>query len=258
MYNDFPIDHYAPEKIDCHKTQRRPIELQPYLEIEALQTGQSIAAMALVSDFCDGDVCEARMTTEEASKTMAECLADEFKKRDLDVPIFDMASLLYKLPTHPEPDEAPSDSDGVYSYLRLPENREYLTARGIRYLVTAETAMNMTGKDVSGETVVAATVIASGTYYESKLDSQLFDILNSKVAASIGSSARGTKGVFVGMILFIPVAAIPYGSKGRIENRACDAMARRLTLGLKGGISGWPDGFFVDPIEASWDYDEIE
>ena len=90
------------------------------------------------------------------------------------------------------------------------------------------------------------------------MDSQLFDILNSQVAASIASSAKGAKGLVVPMILFVPVAAIPYGSKKGIENRACDRLARRLTLGLKGGVSGWPDGFFVDPLEASWDYGEIE
>ena len=256
MRGNYPFDLDSAEKFNCHKTERQPTELLPHLDIEALQAGESIAAMALVSQSCDGENCEARMTTEEASKKMAECLADEFKKRDLDVPVLDMASLLHELPTRPEPDVTPANSDGVFSYFRLPENREYLTSRGIRYAVTADMRMNMTGKAVLSDSNVAATIIAPETYYESKVDSQLFDILSGEVAATIASSAKGAKGLVVPMILFIPVAVIPYGSKKRIENRACDAMARRLTLGLKGGVSGWPEGFFVDPIEPNWDYGE--
>jgi hypothetical protein len=258
MHGNYPFDLDSTEKFDCHSAERQPEDLLPYLEIEALQTGESIAAMALISQACEGNQCEARMTTEEASEKLAECLADEFKKRDLDVSVLDMAGLLQELPIRPDVDSAPADTNSMYSYLGQPENRDYLTSRGIRYAVTADMTMNKTGKDVLADSNVAATIVAPVTYYESTVDSQLFDILNSQVAASIASSAQGEKGVVVPMILFVPVAAIPYGSKRRIENRACDALARRLTLGLKGGVSGWPDGFFVDPTEASWDYAEIE
>jgi hypothetical protein len=55
--------------------------------------------------------CEARMTTKQASEFMSECLADEFKKRDLDVPILDLVSLLHELPTRPEPDATPADNN---------------------------------------------------------------------------------------------------------------------------------------------------
>jgi hypothetical protein len=51
------------------------------------------------------------MTTKEASKSMSEYLADELKKRDLDVPVLGLVSLLHELPTRPEPDATPADSN---------------------------------------------------------------------------------------------------------------------------------------------------
>jgi hypothetical protein len=254
----YPINQHATESFSCHKTDRQPLELLPHLDIDALQPGQSIAAMALVSQSCDWEGCEEHMTTSKASKIMAECLADEFKKRDLNVSVLDMAGLLRELPTPPSSDVTPDDSDDVYSYLRTPENRDYLTARSIRYAVTADMTMNMTGKGNVGDSIGVASVAVPETHYEARVDSQLFDVLNTEVVASIGSSAEGAKGLMVPMILFVPVAAIPYGSKKKIESRACDAMARRLALGLKGGVSGWPEGFFVNPLEALWESDAVE
>ena len=119
--------------------------------------------------------CEARMTTKEASKSMSEYLADEFKKRDLDVSVLGLVSLLHELPTRPAPDATPADNN------------------------------------------VAATVLAPETYYESKVDGQLFN--------------------------------------DSVYHGCCYSL--RLALGLKGRVSGCPEGFFVDPIEVSWDYGEI-
>jgi hypothetical protein len=42
---------------------------------------------------------------------MSECIADEFKKRGLDVPVLDLVSLLHELPTRPEPDATLADSN---------------------------------------------------------------------------------------------------------------------------------------------------
>jgi len=242
----------------CNLSDKEPKDVLPHLELDELQTGQSIAAVALISDFCDEDGCEARMTTQEASENMAGCLADEFRNRGMNTKVHDMAKLLGELPAPPALGVEPKDSEDMFSHFRRPENRNYLDSQGIRYVVMARLSMKTTGseKNVNTGEAIGLVVASTETHYSSSMDSRVFDIKKGKVVATLNNWAEGETGVAVPMHLFIPLAVIPHGSKSRIENRACDAMARQLVFALKGGVAGWPVEFFKYAINPQWEYEE--
>jgi len=244
----------VPASVDCKLRDMWPEEALSRLDLDPLQAGQSIGAIALVSEFCGEDGCESRTSTQEASEQMAACLAEEFLDSDLNVSVHDIAKLMADLPTPPETDDEVTDTADLLTYLRLPENKDYLGSLGIRYVVTADMSIKDVGSDMYGDTALIATVFVPTTHYVATVDSTVFDVSKGNVAATIGSTVKGSKGAYVPVFVIVPVGYIPFGSVDKIQNRACGAMARRLSFALRGGVSGWPEGFFEDVYAPRWEH----
>ena len=249
------VNRVVPASVDCKFWDELPREVLSRLNLDPLQAGQSIGAIALVSELCGEDGCESRTSTQEASEEMTACLAEEFEDSDLNVPVQDIARLMADLPIPPDTDIQLTDSAVLLTYLRLQENKDYLDSRGIRYVVTADMSIEKTGSDMYRDTAGIVTVVAPATQYIATVDSIVFDVLKGKVSATIGSTVKGSKGAVVPIFVIVPVGYIPYGSVDKIQNRACGAMARRLSFALRGGVSGWPEGFFEDVYAPRWEHD---
>jgi len=129
----------VPASVDCEFPDRLPGEVLSRLDLDPLQAGQSIGAIALVSEFCGEDGCESRTSTQEASEQMAACLAEEFLDSDLNVSVHDIAKLMADLPTPPETDDEVTDTADLLTYLRLPENKDYLGSLSSAFI--AETSV---------------------------------------------------------------------------------------------------------------------
>ena len=244
----------VPASVDCEFPDRLPGEVLSRLDLDPLQAGQSIGAIALVSEFCGEDGCESRTSTQEASEQMTTCLAEEFLDSDLNLSVHDIAKLMADLPTPPETDDEITDSADLLTYLRLPENKDYLGSLGIRYVVTADMSIKEVGSDMYGDTALIATVFVPATQYVATVDSIVFDVSKGNVSATIGSTVKGSKGAIIPVFVIVPVGYIPFGSVDKIQNRACGAMARRLSFALRGGVSGWPEGFFEDVYAPRWEH----
>ena len=249
----------VPASVDCKVRDWSPDEALSRLDLDPLQAGQSIGAIALVSEVCGEDGCESRTSTQEASEQMAACLAEEFLDSDLNVSVHDIAKLMADLPTPPETDDEVTDTADLLTYLRLPENKDYLGSLGIRYVVTADISIKDVGssdtyRDQARKYDLYTTVAAPGTNYVATVDSIVFDVSKGDVAATIGSTVKGSKGAYVPVFVIVPVGYIPFGSVDKIQNRACGAMARRLSFALRGGVSGWPEGFFEDVYAPRWEH----
>ena len=238
------------------------------LRLEPLEPDESIAAIAMINDVCTAGDCEIRASEQEASEKLAECLTKEFKRRSFDTQVHDMSKILSELPTPPDPDSNLADSTALLTHLRLPENRDYLGSRGIRYIIGADMSLHQDAGswelefnqpdfdeiilEENYESTLPVGAIGKETQYISSMDSNVIDISNGEIVGTIISSAEGSKGAFVPVIVIVPVAYIPYGSRAKIEAKACDQMARRLSVTLRGAISGWPNEYFKDVYEPLW------
>ena len=78
------------------------------------------------------------------------------------------------------------------------------------------------------------------------------------MVGTIGSSAVGSEGQIVPFLLIIPLGSIDFGSRAKIDAKACDAMARRLSFTLRGGASGWPKEYFKDVYAPLWGTPDAE
>ena len=250
-----PVNRDVPASVDCERWDRSPREVLSRLDLNPLQDGQSIGAIALVSELCDEDGCESRTSTQEASEEMTACLAREFEDSNLIVPVRDIARLMADLPISPGTDIQLTDSAVFFTYLRLQENKDYLNSQGIRYIVTADMSIEKIGSDMHGDTAVIFTVVAPTTHYVATVNSNVFDVLKGEVSATISSTVNGSKGAVVPIFVIVPVGYIPFGSVDKIQNSACRPMARRLSFALRGGVSGWPEGFFEDAFAPRWEHD---
>jgi len=249
------LNRDVPASVDCEHWDQLPRKVLSRLDLNPLQSGQSIGAIALVSELCDEDGCESRMSTQEASEGLTACLAEEFEDNNLNVPVQDIARLMADLPISPDTGMQLTDSAVLFTYLGLQENKDYLDSHGIRYVVTADMSIEKTGSGMYGDTAGIVTVAVPKTQYVAAVDSNVFDVLKGKVSANIGSTAKGSKGAVVPIFVILPVGYFPYGSEDKIQNRACRVMARRLSFALRGGVSGWPEGFFEDVYAPRWEHD---
>ena len=242
--------------------------LPSQMQLGALKPGHSIAAITTMNDICTAGKCEVRASAQEASEKLAGCLDREFNRRSFDVPVHDMLKILSELPAPPNPNAQAIDGTTLLMYLRLPENRDYLDSRGIRYVVSTDMSLFKEGGSWVGginvpdldeiileenyQSMLPIGGFVKETHYVSSLDSDVIDISKGEVVGTIASTAEGDQGAFVPVVVIIPVAYIPYGSRARIEAKACDQMARRLSITLRGAVSGWPEGYFKHVYSPLW------
>jgi len=278
------VDIEPPPPLKCRHLDRGMFTLEKERaeadfesRVTPLAAGQSIAAIATFNDVCADKDCDVRSGTHEASEKLAECLENEFERRSFKASVHDLSKILSELPTPPDPDSESMDSAALLTLLRLPENKDYLSARGISYIVSTDMSL-LTGpksRDVESnvphidvdavldedwesvmEGTIPLSVVSTNTRFVSSMKSAVIDTSNGEVVGTITSGAEGSKGSIVPIIVIIPIAYIPYGSRVRIEAKACDSMARRLSFMLRGGVStGWPEEYFQDAYEPMWIHD---
>ena len=220
------------------------------LRIEPIAPGQSIAVIATDAGLCAGEDCAVETSLSEASGTIASCLASEFERSGIDIPVEDLSGMLGELPSGTGKASAVLGNAALMDALQLEENRAYLEARRIRYLVSTDMSYDRTGRTWGESSIVA---MESSVEYASTMQTHIIDVRAGKVVGSISSSARGTEGKVVPILLVIPLGVIDYGSRAKVDAKACDAMARRLSFVLRGGASGWPE--FVDVFGPLWEND---
>jgi hypothetical protein len=286
MYRLGPLEHQTgggtlikiqpPPPLKCRHLDRGMFSLEEERakhdfqeRIELLAEGEAIGAIATVEDICTGKACEARAGAEEASQKLAGCLEDEFRRRSFDVPVHDLSKVLSELPTPPDLGLASINSTTLMKSLRLPENKEYLDALGLTYVVSTDMTLHADGgswnvamntpdideiiMDEDFKSLAPIGMVGKQTLYVSSMDSSIIDVVDGEVIGTIASGAKGSKGVIVPVIAFVPVAVFPWGSRARVETKACDSMARRLSFVLRGGVStDWPDKHFQDEYSPIW------
>ena len=220
--------------------------------IEALQPGESIATIATVDRICRTEDCVYEEGTLDASKDVAACLANEFKKRSLEVPVTDLASIFPSMSQSSE--SQASDTDAASKWIADPANKSLLQERGIRYVLDMQLAI------AEGETIrdsdsnVLVTGAGWSTKYTVSIETQVIDTYSGQVLGTLASSDTGSKGGMVGFFLIVPIMYIPNpASISAIQNNACDAIARRMSFMLRGGVStGWPAEYFNWIHEPLW------
>ena len=101
---------------------------------------------------------------------------------------------------------------------------------------------------------VLVTGAGWSTKYTVSIETQVIDTYSGQVLGTLASSDTGTKGGMVGFFLIVPIMYIPNpASISSIQNNACDAIARRMSFMLRGGVStGWPAEYFNWIHEPLW------
>jgi hypothetical protein len=231
------------------------------VRLDPLRADQSIGAMVTISDLCTDEGCETLESAHEASEKLTACLQSEFGRRKLDLGVHDMAQTLSSLPVPSGQGSRSSSHAALLAQLRMPVNRDHLASLGVRYVIstdmllqkgTTARVLEHNQLDIDEifegniESIIPLSTFTTTTRYVSSLSSSIIDVTNGEVVGTIMAEAEGSTGAIVPVIVIIPVAYVPYGSRARIQSNACSSMARRLTFTLRGGVSGWPEEYFQD------------
>ncbi len=268
-YQSLPLEHHVgggtrakiepPKLIKCGELargflfdDRRRAAANFEEPLESLLPGESIGAMATVQRMCRSDKCVFEEGIEDASSMMAACLASEFSRRSLDVSVINLSTALpsFSVPPGGEPVDLSLRAEAI----RDSANQEQLAKLGIRYLLSTDIVVQELGthRGSEGEAVVA--VLSKHTTYSASIVTAVYDIGTGELLGTLTSSDSDSKGGMVGFLLIVPIMYIPNpGSISGIQNNACDAIARRVSFMLRGGVStGWPDEYFNSVHEPLW------
>ena len=271
IYRSFPHEYQTgggtrarilpPEGVKCGELGRgfvaddaRSADADFEAHIEALEPGESIATIATVDRICRTEDCVYEEGTRDASKDVAACLANEFQKRSLEVPVTELAGIFPSLSQSSE-SQAP-EPDAASKWIADPANRSLLQERGIRYVLDMQLAIAEGQTIRDGDSNLLVTGEAWSTRYTVLIETQVIDTNSGQVLGTLASSDTGSKGGMVGFLLIVPIMYIPNpASISSIQNNACDAIARRMSFMLRGGVStGWPAEYFNwihDPLWAT-------
>ena len=220
--------------------------------LASLLPGESIGAMATVRRTCRSDECDFEEGIEDASSMMAVCLASEFGRRSLDIPIIDLSEALpsFSVPTGNESADQSLRSEAIGDSA----NRERLAKLGIRYLLSMDIVVSGLGTRGTTDGNDLGITMTKNTTYSARIATAVHDVGTGDLLGTITATDSDSKGGTMQFVLFVPLIYIPNpGSISGIQKNACDSIARRVSFMLRGGVStGWPDDFFNSMHEPLW------
>jgi len=235
VYRSFPLDHQAgggsmekvdpPREVKCGELHRG-ISSQENLRASAefdrqlgpVLEGQSIAVSSVTERECVSARCGIAVGTADTTSEMAVCLAREFKRRSLDIPIVHF------------------DKNDV-------EN--------VRYVLSTKTHIQEEATTLSSNASDSPLAdVSQSTQYSASMTTTVTDAGSGEVLGRFGAGDAGQQSQNTSFFLFIPVMKISTSGIGDMERNSCDEVARRLSFMLRGGVStGWPEEYFK-PISA--------
>jgi len=190
--------------------------------IRPLEQGDAIVARAVITRRCQAAECDFEEGVQDASNTMASCLAREFRRGSTEIPVL-----------------AATDVEN------LPRN--------VRYILDTDISIVKGGTTTQGEANFGAIVTNKETSYSATFEVNVVDAESGEVIGTIDAAHTGSKGRVAGFFLVLPMVYIPYGSVGGIQDEACDQLARYASFALRGGITTeWPDQYFKTEMDALW------
>lgn len=270
MYQSFPLEHHVgggarayiepPNSIKCEELERggilakdRKLATANFEEpLESLLPGESIGAMATVRRTCRSDECDFEEGIEDASSMMTSCLASEFGRRSLDIPIINLSETLPNF-------SVPEGNESVDPGLRAEaigdsENQERLAKLGIRYLLSMDIVVSDLGTRRTTDVNEGLFFTSKSTTYTARIATAVYDAGTGDLLGTITSRDSDSKGGTMMFALFLPIMYIPDpGSISGIQKDVCDSIVRRMSFMLRGGVStGWPDDLFNSIHEPLW------